>query len=127
MSRSLILVVDSDAGVRDLLRDALESAGHEVREAPDGPTGLRAVEVSSPDLVILDAEMPALDGWTTLERIRDLSDAPALMLTSLETEIEHARSPQASADDYILKPFDQHELLARVEALLRRPGPGAGS
>jgi DNA-binding response OmpR family regulator len=120
MSRSQILVVDDDATTRELLLVALERAGHEVREAADGRAGLRELYSTSPDLVILDVEMPELDGWTTLERIRDLSDVPVLMLTARGAEFERVRGLQGGADDYVTKPFGRQELVARVQALLRR-------
>ena len=122
MSRSRILVVDDDAITRELLRGMLERAGHEVREAPDGRAGLRDMYAAAPDLVILDVEMPELDGWTTLQRIRDLGDVPVLMLTARETELERVRGLQGGADDYVVKPFGHQELVARVQALLRRAG-----
>jgi DNA-binding response OmpR family regulator len=125
MSRSRILVVDDDAVMRELLRGVLEHAGHEVREAVDGRGGLRALYASSPDLVILDVSMPELDGWATLERIRDLSDVPVLMLTAREAELERVRGLQAGADDYVVKPFGHQELAARVQALLRRSSKSA--
>ena len=120
MSRSQILVVDDDAMTRELLRGVLERAGHEVREAADGRAGLRDLYASPPDLVILDVAMPELDGWATLERIRDLSDVPVLILTARETELERVRGLQGGADDYVVKPFGHQELAARVQALLRR-------
>jgi DNA-binding response OmpR family regulator len=120
MSRSRILVVDDDATTRELLRAALERAGHEVREADDGRAGLRDLYAAAPDLVILDVEMPELDGWATLERIRDLSDVPVLMLTARQAELERVRGLQGGADDYVVKPFGRQELVARVQALLRR-------
>ena len=122
MSRTRILVVDDDAVTRDLLRSLLERAGHEVREAADGRAGLRDLYAATPDLVILDVEMPELDGWATLERIRDLSDVPVLMLTARETELERVRGLHGGADDYVVKPFGHQELAARVQALLRRAG-----
>ncbi len=125
MSRSRILVVDDDAVMRELVRGMLERAGHEVSEAVDGRAGLRALYASAPDLVILDVEMPELDGWATLERIRDLSDVPVLMLTAREAELERVRGLQAGADDYVVKPFGHQELAARVQALLRRSSGGA--
>jgi DNA-binding response OmpR family regulator len=125
MTRSRILVVDDDAVARDLLRGVLERAGHDVREAPDGRAGLRDLYAAAPDLVILDVEMPELDGWAMLERIRDLSDVPVLMLTARETELERVRGLQGGADDYVVKPFGHQELVARVHALLRRAGPRA--
>jgi DNA-binding response OmpR family regulator len=125
MSRTRILVVDDDPVTRDLLRGVLERAGHEVREAGDGRAGLRDLYAASPDLVILDVEMPELDGWATLERIRDLSDVPVLMLTARETELERVRGLHSGADDYVVKPFGHQELAARVQALLRRAGDRA--
>jgi len=125
MSRTRILVVDDDAVTRELLRGVLERAGHEVREAEDGRAGLRELYARAPDLVILDVEMPELDGWATLERIRDMSDVPVLMLTRRETELERVRGLQGGADDYVVKPFGHQELVARVQALLRRAGDRA--
>jgi DNA-binding response OmpR family regulator len=122
MSRTRILVVDDDVVTREVLRGVLERAGHEVREAIDGRAGLRELYEASPDLVILDVEMPELDGWATLERIRDLSDVPVLMLTARETELERVRGLREGADDYVVKPFGHQELAARVQALLRRSG-----
>jgi DNA-binding response OmpR family regulator len=122
--RTRILVVDDDASARDLVRAILERAGHEVREAADGRAGLKELYASPPDLVILDVNMPELDGWATLERIRDLSEVPVLMLTALETELELVRGLQGGADDYVVKPFGHQELIARVQALLRRAPVG---
>jgi DNA-binding response OmpR family regulator len=123
--RTRILVVDDDPIAREVLRGVLERAGHEVREATDGRAGLRDFYAASPDLVILDVEMPELDGWATLERIRDLSDVPVLMLTARETELERVRGLHGGADDYVVKPFGPQELAARVQALLRRAGDRA--
>jgi DNA-binding response OmpR family regulator len=123
MKRASVLVVDDDADIRGLLRQLLERAGYSVVEAPDGREGLRTLYSASPDLVLLDVSMPGLDGWQTLERIRDLSDVPVLMLTARTAELEKVRGLKAGADDYVAKPFGRQELLARVEALLRRAGP----
>src|SRR5712691_1482209 len=71
-------------------------------------------------VVVLDVSMPDLDGWQTLERIRDLSDVPVIMLTARGAELERVRGLQAGADDYVVKPFGRQELVARVQALLRR-------
>jgi DNA-binding response OmpR family regulator len=117
---SRILVIDDEADIRGLVRTVLERAGYEVSEAPDGRAGLRALHAAPPDLVILDVTMPELDGWATLERIRDLSDVPVLMLTARSAELERVRGLQAGADDYVAKPFGRQELAARVQALLRR-------
>jgi DNA-binding response OmpR family regulator len=122
MKAARILVVDDDSDIRTLVRALLERAGHEVADAPDGREGLRSFHSWRPDLVLLDVHMPALDGWQTLERIRDLSDVPVLMLTAAGSELEKVRGLKAGADDYVTKPFGRQELLARVEALLRRRG-----
>lgn len=121
MARSRILVVDDDDDIRGLLRALLERAGHEVVDAPDGRAGLRELYSGSPDLVILDVAMPGLDGWATLERIREVTDVPVLMLTARDAELERVRGLMGGADDYVVKPFGRQELVARVDVLLRRP------
>src|SRR3954447_17123242 len=118
-----VLVVDDEADIRHLVRELLERAGHDVVEAGDGSEGLRVFFSAQPDLVVLDVSMPGLDGWGTLERIRELSDVPVLMLTAKAGELEKVRGLKGGADDYVTKPFGRQELLARVEALLRRSGP----
>ena len=117
-----ILVVDDEADIRTLLRDLLERAGFAVDEAPTGREALRALAAAPPALVLLDVSMPELDGYQTLERIRDLSDVPVIMLTARAQELEKVRGLSAGADDYVAKPFGRQELLARVQALLRRSG-----
>jgi DNA-binding response OmpR family regulator len=123
MKRSRILVVDDDGDIRGLLRELLARAGYDVVEAESGKAGLRQFYAAPPDLVLLDVSMPELDGWQTLERIRDLSEVPVMMLTARAGELEKVRGLKGGADDYVTKPFGRQELLARVEALLRRSGP----
>ena len=120
MRRPAILAVDDDPLIREAVRALLEGAGYDVRLACDGRLGLRAFHANPPDLVILDVMMPELDGWQTLERIRDLSDVPVLMLTGRGAELERVRGLRGGGDDYVTKPFGRQELLARVDALLRR-------
>ena len=115
-----VLVVDDDADVRTLVRELLTRAGHRVSEAPDGRAALRALYDERPDLVLLDVSMPELDGWGTLERIRELSDVPVVMLSALGAELEKVRALRGGADDYVTKPFGRQELLARVDSVLRR-------
>jgi DNA-binding response OmpR family regulator len=122
MKRGRVLVVDDDSDIRGLVRELLERQGYEVAEAGNGRDALRALYSSPPDLVLLDVSMPELDGWETLERIRDLSDVPVAMLTARAAELEKVRGLKAGADDYITKPFGRQELLARIEAMLRRSG-----
>ena len=120
MSGRRILVVDDDPDVRSLVRELLSRSGYEIEEAPEGRTALRKLYAQAPELVLLDVTMPEMDGWQTLERIRDLSDVPVLMLTARAAELERVRGLKAGADDYVTKPFGRQELLARVQALLRR-------
>ena len=115
-----MLVVDDEEDVRSLVRTLLQNAGYAVAEAPDGRAGLRSLHARPPDLVVLDVSMPGLDGWATLERIRDLSDVPVLMLSARDSELDKVRALQAGADDYVTKPFGRQERLARVDVLLRR-------
>ena len=122
MNERRILVVDDDADIRGLLRELLERRGFAVAEAADGKQALQEMYEGRPDLVLLDVSMPGLDGWTTLERIRELSDVPVVMLTARSEELEKTRGLRAGADDYVTKPFGRQELLARIEALLRRAG-----
>jgi DNA-binding response OmpR family regulator len=122
MKRALVLVIDDDADIRGLLKELLGRAGYDVVESSNGRDGLRALYSSSPDLVLLDVSMPELDGWQTLERIRDVSEVPVVMLTARAAELEKVRGLKAGADDYVTKPFGRQELLARVEAHLRRSG-----
>jgi DNA-binding response OmpR family regulator len=122
MSDRRILVVDDDPDIRGLVRELLDRRGFTVTEARDGQEALRAFFSERPDLVVLDVAMPVLDGWKTLERIRELSDVPVVMLTAKADELEKTRGLRAGADDYVTKPFGRQELLARVEALLRRAG-----
>jgi DNA-binding response OmpR family regulator len=117
-----VLVVDDDADIRELVRELLARAGYDVVEAPNGTEALKVFYSQQPDFVILDVQMPVLDGWETLTRIRDVSDVPVLMLTARAEELDKVRGLRAGADDYLTKPFGRQELLARVSANLRRAG-----
>ena len=122
MKGAKVLVVDDDPDIRELVRELLERAGYQVSSAAGGRDGLRVLYEMRPDLVLLDVSMPELDGWATLARIRDLSEVPVIMLTARTGELEKVRGLKAGADDYVTKPFGRQELLARVEAILRRGG-----
>src|SRR5206468_645190 len=126
MNTPRVLVIDDDDDIRGLVAELLRRAGLEVDEAGDGRAGLRAFHQTPADVVVLDVSMPELDGWETLERIRDLSDVPVMMLTARGEELERVRGLQAGADDYLVKPFGKQELVARVQALLRRASRGTG-
>ena len=124
--RGTALVVEDEGDLRSLVRRLLERAGLEVWEAPSGRDGLRILFDRHPDLVVLDVGLPDLDGWAVLERIREVSDVPVLMLTAQGGELQKVRGLRGGADDYMTKPFGRQELVARCEALLRRAGPGRG-
>jgi DNA-binding response OmpR family regulator len=115
-----VLVVDDDDDICLLLEELLRGAGYGVETAGDGRAALRAFHANPTDLVVLDLSMPELDGFETLERLRDLSDVPVILLTARSGEIDKVRGFRAGADDYVVKPFGRQELLARIEALLRR-------
>jgi len=115
-----VLVVDDDDDIRLLLEELLRGAGYSVDTAQDGRAALRVFHANPCDLVILDLSMPELDGFETLERLRDLSDVPVILLTARSGEIDKVRGFRAGADDYVVKPFGRQELIARIEALLRR-------
>ena len=121
MSAARILVVDDDHDIRGLVRTLLERAGATVYDAPDGREGLREFHARRPDLVILDVSMPVMDGWQMLDRIRDMSDVPVIMLTARADELERVRGLQAGADDYVVKPFGKQELV-RARAGAASPG-----
>ncbi len=127
MKTATVLVVDDDADIRGLVRTLLEREGTTVFEAADGREALREFHARSPDLVVLDVQLPELDGFQVLERIRDLADVPVLMLTARGQESDRVQGLQGGADDYVVKPFGRQELLARVQALLRRSRRAAGT
>ena len=122
-----ILVVDDETDIRALLRVLLERSGHAVVEAADGNEALRVFYAEQPELVLLDVSLPGLDGFATLQRIRDLSDVPVVMLTARADELDKVRGLRGGADDYVTKPFGRQELLARVETHLRRQPRGETS
>jgi len=115
-----ILVIDDEADIRQAVTLMLGRAGYEVIEAANGREGLRRFHAETPDLVLLDVAMPELDGWQTLDRLRDMSEVPVLMLTARGLESDRVRGLDAGADDYLVKPFSGQELLARIRAILRR-------
>jgi DNA-binding response OmpR family regulator len=118
------LVVDDDDQVRQMLRTLFERSGWSVIDAPDGQSALRSLYARRPDIVVLDLGMAGLDGWTTLQRMRELTDVPVLMLTATTGELEKVRALRGGADDYVTKPFGSQELVARADALVRRAAKG---
>jgi DNA-binding response OmpR family regulator len=117
---SRLLVVDDDSDIALALRLLFVNAGYDVICVSDGRSALREAHNTRPDLVVLDIGLPEMDGWMVLERLRDISDVPVLVLTAHGKDAEKVRGLRGGADDYLTKPFGNAELLARVEALLRR-------
>lgn len=122
-----ILVVDDEEDLRELTRLTLELAGHRVTVASDGMEGLRIFFSEPPDVVLLDIRMPAMDGWTLLERIREVSDVPVIMLTAYGQEWQKVQGLRGGADDYMVKPVGKQELLARIDAVRRRSTSAQGT
>ncbi|MFC1420146.1 response regulator transcription factor [Streptacidiphilus cavernicola] len=116
-----VLVVDDEPALRDALESSLAFEGYEVTTASDGLEALDAISAHAPDLVLLDIMMPRLDGLTTVRRLRARGDSvPVLMLTARDAVGDRVTGLDVGADDYLAKPFELDELLARVRALLRR-------
>lgn len=115
-----IMVVDDEQAIRTLLKRTLEMEGWEVILAEDGRSALAMMEKREPDLVILDINMPGLDGFQVLERIRQHSNVPVIMLTGIGEVTTLGNALSLGADDYVKKPFGARELLARIRVKLRR-------
>ena len=123
-----ILVVDDERNIRGLLRMYLEQEGYRVEEAVEGEEALARLEQSPyPDLMILDLMLPGVDGWEVCRRVRGAShrDLPILMLTARDDDVDKIVGLELGADDYVTKPFNPREVIARVKAILRRAGAGA--
>ncbi len=117
-----ILIVEDDHNIADLLRLYLEKEGYEVQIASDGGKGVELFRRMQPDLVLLDIMLPVLDGWGVCRTIRAESQTPVIMLTAKGELDDKVTGLRQGADDYITKPFEMPEVLARIEAVLRRSG-----
>ena len=118
-----ILVVDDDPKILSVLGRGLRFEGYEVQLAADGLEALRIARVEPPDLVVLDVMLPGMDGLEVCQRLRRATDMPILMLTARDAVPDRIAGLDRGADDYLIKPFDFDELLARIRALLRRSHP----
>lgn len=127
MTAPRILVVDDEVAIVDLVRRYLVAEGMDVAAAADGPSAVEAVRERRPDVVILDVNLPGLDGFEVIRRVRTFSDAYILVLTARVEEIDRIVGLSVGADDYLVKPFSPRELVARVKVLLRRPRLDRGS
>ena len=117
-----VLIVEDDNNIADLLQMYLEKEGYTVTVAHDGGQGLAKFRAIAPDLVLLDVMMPVMDGWSVCKAIRAESATPIIMLTAKGELNDKVQGLKAGADDYITKPFEMREVLARIEAVLRRAG-----
>lgn len=117
-----ILVIEDDANIRELLRLYLEQEGYKIESAQDGLEGLRAFKRVHPDLVLLDLMMPVMDGTQVMKEIRAVSKTPVIMLTAKGETFDKIAGLDLGADDYVTKPFEIRELIARIRAVLRRYG-----
>ena len=120
MQKEKILVVDDDKNICDLLRMYLEKEGYTVVLAHNGVDAVSVFGSESPDLVLLDIMLPQLDGWQVCREIRKTSETPIIMVTAKDETFDKVLGLELGADDYMIKPFDSKELVARVKAVLRR-------
>ncbi len=120
MMKTKILLVDDDPNIRQLVNLYLEKEGFEVSMADRGDTALKQFLASPPDLMLLDVMLPGMDGWQVLREARKSSNAPIIMLTAKDETFDKVLGLELGADDYIAKPFDMKELVARIKAVLRR-------
>lgn len=116
-----VLVVDDESAIRDLLDYGLGQAGFAVRSVADGRAGLEAVRQWSPEVIVLDVMLPEIDGFTLLPALRRITDVPIVMLTARTETSEKVAGLSRGADDYVSKPFELEELIARLHSALRRP------
>ncbi len=115
-----VLLVDDDPQLIRLVRANLESVGYKVFAAMNAHTALELVDMEMPDLIILDIMLPEIDGYELCQRIREFASTPIIMLTAKVEDIDKVRGLKLGADDYVTKPFNVQELIARIEAVLRR-------
>lgn len=123
MATETVLVVDDEAPIRDLARLYLEKEGYQVQIATNGREALEKVKKSLPALVVLDLMMPQIDGWEVCRQLRATTNLPILILTARDDDIDKIVGLEMGADDYLTKPFNPRELVARVRAILRRVYP----
>ena len=120
MTKETILLVDDEHNIVDLARMYLEQEGFKVEAAYDGQVALDKVKSLQPALVVLDLMLPVVDGWEVCRRVRSTSDVPIIMLTARDDDVDKIVGLELGADDYVTKPFNPRELVARVKAILRR-------
>lgn len=125
MPNEKILVIDDDTNICELLRLYLEKEGYVVKIVNDGVSAINAFKQENPDLTLLDIMIPKLDGWQVCREIRKFSDKPIIMLTAKGETFDKVLGLELGADDYVTKPFDTKEVVARIKAVLRRTAPAS--
>lgn len=121
-----VLIVEDDNNIAELLHLYLEKEGFETQVASDGGKGVEQFRSFHPELVLLDIMLPVMDGWSVLKRIRETDQTPVIMLTAKGETVDKVQGLEGGADDYIVKPFEMKEVLARIHAVLRRYGGEGG-
>ena len=119
-ARSVILIIEDDESIREIVSRVLQSEGYTTHLASNGVKGLEQFYLTLPDLIVLDVKMPEMDGWETLERVREILDCPVIMLTVFGSTDDIIKGLELGADDYLAKPFGVQELIARVNTVFRR-------
>ena len=127
MSMGKILIADDDQNICELIRLYLEKEGYSVVIAHDGEEAVEQFSAEAPDLVLLDIMMPKLDGWQVCREIRKSSNTPIIMITAKGETFDKVLGLELGADDYVVKPFETKEIVARIKAVLRRSGPGSAA
>lgn len=127
VSQQTILIADDEANIRDLARLYLEKEGYRVVAVDDGVQALAEIRREPPSLLVLDLMMPEMDGWEVCRRVRQESNLPILMLTARDEDMDKIVGLEMGADDYLTKPFNPRELVARVRAILRRVNAGGAT
>lgn len=122
MSMGKVLIVDDDQNICELLRLYIEKEGYDTRIANDGKAALEVFDEYNPDLIMLDIMLPELDGWQVCREIRKKSQCPIIMLTAKSEVFDKVLGLELGADDYVVKPFEAKEIVARIKAVLRRSG-----
>ena len=117
-----ILIIDDDVNICEALRVYFENEGYEVKTANDGVEGVSYFKLYEPDLVLLDIMLPKKDGWAVCREIREVSSKPIIMVTAKGETFDKVLGLELGADDYVVKPFDAKEIVARIKAVLRRAG-----
>ncbi len=121
-AQPVVLIVEDDDSIREIVHRVLEDEGYTIQLAENGVRGMEQFYLTLPDLIVMDVKMPEMDGWEMLQRLREISGCPVIMLTVFGSTDDIIKGLELGADDYLVKPFGVRELTARVSAVLRRVG-----